>query len=130
MSQYPIPPPSYGSTSPSPKTPNPPIYSGVSYHDEPGSSAGIYNQPAPGDLPDDFKVSPPPFYLLAVFDPLDSMVSLLRRVPLRSDLRLSGKCTLSCVSLHSVTRLSVADTLFLAVVAQIVRVLDPSHTLR
>jgi hypothetical protein len=55
MSQYPIPPPSYGSTSPSPKSPNPPIYSGISYHDEPGSSAGIYNQPAPGDLPDDFK---------------------------------------------------------------------------
>ena len=57
MSQYPIPPPSYGSTSPSPKSPNSPFYSGVSYHDEPGSSAGgIYNQPAPGDLPDDFKV--------------------------------------------------------------------------
>jgi protein lifeguard len=56
MSQYPIPPPSYGSTSPSPKSPNPPIYSGVSYHDEPGSSAGIYNQPAADDLPDDFKV--------------------------------------------------------------------------
>ncbi|KAH9994031.1 UPF0005-domain-containing protein [Russula vinacea] len=56
MSQYPIPPPSYGSTSPSPKSPNSPFYSGVSYHDEPGSSAGgIYNQPAPGDLPDDFK---------------------------------------------------------------------------
>jgi len=55
MSQYPVPPPSYGSTSPSPKSPNLPIYSGGSYHDEPGSSAGIYNQPAPGDLPDDFK---------------------------------------------------------------------------
>ena len=57
MSQYPIPPPSYGSTS-SPKSPNPPIYSGVSYRDEPGSSAGIYNQPAADDLPDDFKVGP------------------------------------------------------------------------
>jgi len=56
MSQYPIPPPSYGSTSPPPKSPNPPIYSGVSYRDEPGSSAGIYNQPAADDLPDDFKV--------------------------------------------------------------------------
>jgi len=54
MSQYPVPPPSYGSTSP-PKSPNPPVYSGVSYHDEPSSSAGIYNQPAPDDLPDDFK---------------------------------------------------------------------------
>jgi hypothetical protein len=51
MSQFPIPPPSYGSTSPPPKSP----YSAVSYHDEPGSS-GIYNQPAPDDLPDDFKV--------------------------------------------------------------------------
>ena len=56
MSQYPIPPPSYGSTSPSPKSPNAPLRAGVRYHDEPGSSAGIYNQPAPGDLPDDFKV--------------------------------------------------------------------------
>jgi len=56
MSQYPIPPPSYGSTSPSPKSPNPQVYSGGPYHDEPGSSAGIHNQPAPGDLPDDFKV--------------------------------------------------------------------------
>lgn len=100
MSQYPVPPPSYGSTSPPPKSPNLPIYSGVSYRDEPGSSAGIYNQPAPDDLPDDFKVGPPPFQTLAFFDPLDSMVSLLPRVPLRSDLPLSGKCTLSCVSLH------------------------------
>lgn len=58
MSQYPIPPPSYGSTSPSPKYPNQPIYSGTSYHDQPGSSAGIYNQPAEGDIPDDFKVGP------------------------------------------------------------------------
>jgi len=40
---------------PPPKSPNSPIYSGVSYRDEPGSSAGIYNQPAPDDLPDDFK---------------------------------------------------------------------------
>jgi len=58
MSQYPVPPPSYGSTSPSPKSPNAQINSGTryQYHDEPGSSAGIYNQPAPGDLPDDFKV--------------------------------------------------------------------------
>ncbi|KAH9961273.1 UPF0005-domain-containing protein [Russula dissimulans] len=55
MSQYPVPPPSYGSTSPSPKSPNSQIYSATSYHDEPGPSAGIYNQPAPGDLPDDFK---------------------------------------------------------------------------
>ncbi|KAN0134039.1 Inhibitor of apoptosis-promoting Bax1 domain containing protein [Lactarius tabidus] len=55
MSQYPIPPPSYGSTSPSPKSPNAPLRAGVRYHDEPGPSAGIYNQPAPGDLPDDFK---------------------------------------------------------------------------
>ncbi|KAI0298534.1 UPF0005-domain-containing protein [Russula brevipes] len=55
MSQYPVPPPSYGSTSPSPKSPNAPIYSGNRYQDEPGPSVGIYNQPAPGDLPDDFK---------------------------------------------------------------------------
>ena len=56
MSQYPIPPPSYGSTSPSPKSPNAPLYSSNRYQGEPGPSAGIYNQPAPGDLPDDFKV--------------------------------------------------------------------------
>ncbi|KAH9083630.1 UPF0005-domain-containing protein [Lactarius deliciosus] len=55
MSQYPIPPPSYGSTSPSPKSPNAPLRAGLRYQDEPGPSAGIYNQPAPGDLPDDFK---------------------------------------------------------------------------
>ena len=56
MSQYPIPPPSYGSTSPSPKSPTAPLYSSTRYQGEPGPSAGIYNQPAPGDLPDDFKV--------------------------------------------------------------------------
>ncbi len=56
MSQYPIPPPSYGSTAPSPKSPNDPLRAGIRYQDEPGPSAGIYNQPAPGDLPDDFKV--------------------------------------------------------------------------
>jgi hypothetical protein len=56
MSQYPVPPPSYGSTSPSPKSPNAPLFSGSRYQGEPGPSAGIYNQPAPGDLPDDFKV--------------------------------------------------------------------------
>ncbi len=61
MSQYPIPPPSYGSTSPSPKSPNAQVYSGIRYQDEPGPSAGIYNQPAPGDLPDDFKVCLPRF---------------------------------------------------------------------
>ncbi|KAH9978685.1 UPF0005-domain-containing protein [Lactifluus volemus] len=55
MSQLPIPPPSYGSTTPSPRSPNAPLYSGIRYHDEPGSSTGIYNQPAPDDLPDDFK---------------------------------------------------------------------------
>ncbi|KAF8265251.1 UPF0005-domain-containing protein [Lactarius quietus] len=55
MSQYTIPPPSYGSTSPSPKSPNAPLRAGLRYQDEPSTSAGIYNQPAPGDLPDDFK---------------------------------------------------------------------------
>jgi hypothetical protein len=56
MSQYPVPPPSYGSTSPSPKSPNSQLHAGARYQDMPGPSAGIYNQPAPGDLPDDFKV--------------------------------------------------------------------------
>ncbi|KAI0266719.1 UPF0005-domain-containing protein [Gloeopeniophorella convolvens] len=55
MSQYPVPPPSYGSTAPSPKSPANPLIPTGRYQDEPGSSAGIYNQPAPGDLPDDFK---------------------------------------------------------------------------
>ncbi|KAI0254157.1 UPF0005-domain-containing protein [Lactifluus subvellereus] len=55
MSQYPIPPPSYGSTSPSPKPSNAPLSAGIRYQDEPGSSAGIFNQPEPDDLPDDFK---------------------------------------------------------------------------
>ncbi|KAI0305656.1 UPF0005-domain-containing protein [Multifurca ochricompacta] len=55
MSNHPIPPPTYGSTSPSPRSPNAPLYTPTRYRDEPGPSVGIYNQPAPGDLPDDFK---------------------------------------------------------------------------
>ncbi|KAI0063489.1 UPF0005-domain-containing protein [Artomyces pyxidatus] len=59
MSQYPVPPPSYGATTPSPKTP---VASDESGHPllsprytDAGPSSGIYNQPAPGELPDDFK---------------------------------------------------------------------------
>src|SRR5258707_14123447 len=79
MNQSPILPSSYGSTSPTPRSTR---YSGVSYHD-PGSSTGLYNQPA-----DDFKVGPP-FHLFDAFSgPLDSMWSMLRKAPLGSDLRL------------------------------------------
>jgi len=57
MSQYPVPPPSYGSTSP--KSPSSPRW-GNREAQEPllGSSSrggAIYDQPAHGDLPDDFK---------------------------------------------------------------------------
>ncbi|KAJ2930249.1 hypothetical protein H1R20_g6822, partial [Candolleomyces eurysporus] len=54
MSSYPVPPPSYGSSSKNTQN-----YRSVDNRDaEPllgGSSSGIYNQPAPGELPDDFK---------------------------------------------------------------------------
>jgi len=81
---YPIPPPSYGSTSPSPKSPNAQIYSGIRYQDQPGPSAGIYNQPAPGDLPDDFKVRfIRSHWPGAFFDLLCSMVSPSWRALLR-----------------------------------------------
>jgi hypothetical protein len=57
MSQYPAPPPSYGS-GPAPKSyrdddATSPLLGARS---EAGPSNGIYNQPAEGDLPDDFKV--------------------------------------------------------------------------
>ena len=98
MSQYPIPPPSYGSTSPSPKSPSAPLYSGNRYQGEPGPSAGIYNQPAPGDLPDDFKVRLDRILCPGTFfDLLHSTVSPLWRVLSRYDLRSFGKCTLSFV---------------------------------
>jgi hypothetical protein len=60
MSQYPVPPPSYGAAGTTPK-PN------QNYFDErderqpfmgPSTSAGYYaREPIPGDLPDDFKVT-------------------------------------------------------------------------
>ncbi|RXW25008.1 hypothetical protein EST38_g791 [Candolleomyces aberdarensis] len=55
MSSYPVPPPSYGSSSKNTQN-----YRSVDSRDaEPllggSSSSGIYNQPAPGELPDDFK---------------------------------------------------------------------------
>ncbi|EAU91095.1 glutamate binding protein [Coprinopsis cinerea okayama7 len=53
MSQYPVPPPTYGSTSPKPN------YHSVDDTRDPllggSSQGGYYNQPAPGELPDDFK---------------------------------------------------------------------------
>ena len=60
MSQYPVPPPSYGSAGTSPK-PNNKYFAEREAQDpllgEPSSGAGgIYNQPAHGDVPDDFKV--------------------------------------------------------------------------
>ena len=61
MSQYPVPPPSYGATVPSPKSPTAgdslrePLL-GSPRFEAGSSSGGIYNQPSPGELPDDFKV--------------------------------------------------------------------------
>ncbi|KAI0314285.1 UPF0005-domain-containing protein [Amylostereum chailletii] len=61
MSNYPVPPPSYGSTTPSPKdthfneSAEPLLASQRVYEAGPSSGNGIYDQPAPGDLPDDFK---------------------------------------------------------------------------
>ncbi|KAF4598069.1 hypothetical protein EYR38_006463 [Pleurotus pulmonarius] len=51
MSQYPVPPPSYGSTPAKPNyrdDVNEPLLGGP-------SGSAIYDQPAPGDVPDDFK---------------------------------------------------------------------------
>lgn len=67
MSQYPVPPPTYGSAASSPKSTN--VWSDREAHDPLlGSSSrgagGIYDQPAHGDLPDDFKV---PGYLHILF---------------------------------------------------------------
>lgn len=62
MSNYPQPPPSYGSTSPSPKRTNfdetaEPLLAGQRFYQPgPSSGSGIYDQPAADDLPDDFKV--------------------------------------------------------------------------
>ncbi|KAJ2919973.1 hypothetical protein MD484_g389, partial [Candolleomyces efflorescens] len=54
MSSYPVPPPSYGGSGKNTQN-----YHSIDNRDvDPllgGSSSGIYNQPAPGELPDDFK---------------------------------------------------------------------------
>jgi len=54
MNQYPVPPPSYGSAGSTPKP-----HDNQTEQREPflgaSSSGGYYNQPAQGDLPDDFK---------------------------------------------------------------------------
>ncbi|KAG5645205.1 hypothetical protein DXG03_006723 [Asterophora parasitica] len=55
MSQYPVPPPSYGSTSPTSKPNNNYFRDNGSQEPLLGGSSAIYNQPAEGDLPDDFK---------------------------------------------------------------------------
>jgi hypothetical protein len=127
MSQYPIPPPSYGSTSPSPKSPNAPLYSSNRYQGEPGSSAGIYNQPAPDDLPDDFKVRlDRTLRPGAFFDILHSTVSPSWIVLLRYGLRSFGKCTPSFVRPKHDLRCPVSAWLILlsfATVAQIVGIL-------
>ena len=132
MSHYPaVPPPSYGSTSPSPKSPNAQIYPGNRYHDEPGSSAGIYNQPAQGDVPDDFKVFPSHFHWPdTLSDLLHSMVSQSRRAPLRFVLRLFERCTLSCVCLQTFrTALAWLMFLLLLIVTQIVGILELLYVL-
>jgi len=58
MSQYPVPPPTYGSAGTTPKPNN--NYFNEHNAQEPllGSSSrnGFYDQPAQGDVPDDFKV--------------------------------------------------------------------------
>jgi hypothetical protein len=61
MSQYPVPPPSYGTQKPSnnyfeEREAQQPLLGGSS-RNGPG---GIYDQPAHGDVPDDFKVSTAP----------------------------------------------------------------------
>ncbi|KAI0032109.1 UPF0005-domain-containing protein [Vararia minispora EC-137] len=59
MSDYPVPPPSYGTTVPSPKRSNltedaEPLLASERYAG-PSSANAIYQQPAFGDIPDDFK---------------------------------------------------------------------------
>ena len=61
MSNYPVPPPSYGSAENSPKRANfpedaEPLLGGQRFAAGPSSANAIYEQPAFGDIPDDFKV--------------------------------------------------------------------------
>ena len=61
MSNYPVPPPSYGSAENSPKRANftedaEPLLGGQRFAAGPSSGNAIYEQPAFGDIPDDFKV--------------------------------------------------------------------------
>lgn len=103
MSNYPVPPPTYGPPGSTQKS----NYRSFDDSREPllaGSSSGrgIYDQPNPGDLPDDFKVgfSPYAVHSLMVFDPLIniSMGSQLLRVRWRFGTRSFAKSTLSFVS--------------------------------
>lgn len=60
MSHYPVPPPSYGASGSTPKPytdheAQEPLLGSPSR----GGAGGIYDQPAQGDLPDDFKVGTP-----------------------------------------------------------------------
>ncbi|EIM82801.1 UPF0005-domain-containing protein [Stereum hirsutum FP-91666 SS1] len=59
MSNYPVPPPSYGSTTPTKphaQESAEPLLGGQRYNESgPSSGGAFYDQPAAGDLPDDFK---------------------------------------------------------------------------
>ena len=57
MSQYPAPPPSYGSSPQKPYRDDEAASPLLGTRSQAGPSNGIYDQPVEGDLPDDFKVS-------------------------------------------------------------------------
>lgn len=91
MSNYPVPPPSYGSTTPTKSHAQEsaePLLGGQRYHESgPSSGGAFYDQPAAGDLPDDFKVGLLLRMLSTIIlieSSLASMVSLSLRVLLRS----------------------------------------------
>lgn len=58
MSQYPVPPPSYGSATPSPKQGNLGDESRDPLLGSSASGRAFFDQPEAGDIPDDFKVGP------------------------------------------------------------------------
>lgn len=108
MSSYPVPPPGYGTTNAQQgrNEVHEPLL-GRSSRDEPG---GFYDQPAPGELPDDFKACLLQGSSLSISHLFRSMASLSQRALLKSGMHSSAKSTRFSVSNSSslkVTTLTV-----------------------
>jgi len=111
MSNYPVPPPSYGQANTQKST-----YHSVDDTREPllgsssrGGGGGIYDQPSAGELPDDFKVRFFRLLCLYVIFPIlfflsFSMEYLSQRALQRSVTHSFAKYTLSFVSLCDILR--------------------------